>query len=158
MEPFDAVANDSASNILTITYRRKEPFTLTNIDEKNTPQGGARVWYFPDGYLPEKKGPGPMEAHEALMLLNTTDEPAEVLLDFYFEDKPPVKDIPFTIPPERIRCLRLDKPQDIGGLAIPPLTQYSIRVRSTARIVAQFGRLDTTQNNMAYYSPAGFFE
>jgi hypothetical protein len=99
-----------------------------------------------------------MEAHEALMLLNTTLEPAEVLLDFYFEDKPPVKDIPVTVQAERIRTLRLDKPQDIGGVAIPPLVQYSIRVRSNVNIVAQFGRLDTTQNNMAYYSPAGFFE
>jgi hypothetical protein len=121
-------------------------------------QGGARVWYFPDGYLPEKKGPGPMEAHEALMLLNTTPSPAQVLLDFYFEDKDPVKHIPVTVPPERIHCLRLDHPQEIGGLEIPPLTQYSIRVRSDVNIVAQLGRLDTTQTNMAYYNSAGFFE
>jgi hypothetical protein len=63
-----------------------------------------------------------------------------------------------TVPPERIRCLRLDHPQEIGGLTIPPLTQYSIRVRSTVNIVAQFGRLDTTQTNMAYYNSAGLFE
>jgi hypothetical protein len=120
--------------------------------------GGTRVWYFADGYLPEKKGDGPMEAHEALMLLNVNSLPAEVLLDFYFADRPPAKGIPVTVPPERIRSLRLDKPHDIGGLEIPPLTQYSIRVRSDVNIVAVFGRLDTTQTNMAYYSPAGFFE
>jgi hypothetical protein len=131
---------------------------MTQTRAKVSLEGGARIWYFPDGYLPEKNGPGPMEAHEALMLLNTNVEPAKVLLDFYFEDKPPVQDIPVTIPPERIRCLRLDKPPDIGGLEIPPLTQYSIRVRSDVKIVAQFGRLDTTQTNMAYYNSAGFFE
>jgi hypothetical protein len=131
---------------------------MTTHARNSGPQGGARTWYFPDGYLPEKKGPGPMEAHEALMLLNTGDKPAEVLLDFYFEDKPPVKDIPVTVAPERIRTLRLDKSQDVGGLDIPPLVQYSIRVRSNVNIVAQFGRLDTTQNNMAYYNSAGFFE
>lgn len=131
---------------------------MVDNDRECDGRGGARVWYFPDGYLPEKKGPGPMEAHEALMLLNTTQELAEVRLDFYFEDKAPVKDIAVSVPPERIHGLRLDKPADIGGLDIPPLTQYSIRVRSNVNIVAQFGRLDTTQNNMAYYNSAGFFE
>ena len=121
-------------------------------------QGGARVWYFPDGYLPKKTGDGPLESHEALMLLNTQGTPAEVLLDFYFEDREPVKGIRVTVPPERIRCLRLDHPQEIGGLEIPPLTQYSVRVRSSVNIVAQFGRLDTTQANLAYYISTPFFE
>jgi hypothetical protein len=122
------------------------------------PRGGARVWYFPDGYLPEKRGPGSLEAHEALMLLNTGRTAADVLLDFYFEDRDPVLGIALTVPAERIRCLRLDHPHEIGGLEIPPLTQYSIRVRSTENIVAQFGRLDTTQPNLAYYSSDGFSE
>ena len=40
-------------------------------------ESGAKVWYFPDGYLPEKVGGGPMEAHEALMLLNPNPTPAQ---------------------------------------------------------------------------------
>ena len=43
--------------------------------------GGARVWYFPDGYLPAKVSNGPMEAHEALMLFNASAQPAQVRLD-----------------------------------------------------------------------------
>ena len=120
--------------------------------------GGAKTWYFPDGYLPEKKGKGKMEAHEALMLLNVGSTVACVLLDFYFEDKPPAKDIPVTVPAERVVALRLDSSDDIGGLSLPPLTQYSIRVRSDVPIVAQFGRLDTTQSNMAYYCAPGIWE
>ncbi len=131
---------------------------MTDNNEKKAPQGGARVWYFPDGYLPEKVGDGPLEGHEALMLLNTGEKPAEISLDFYFEDRDPVKNVPVTVQAERIMGLRLDNPRDIGGLDIPPMTQYSIRVRSDVPIVAQFGRLDTTQVNMAYYSPPGFFE
>jgi hypothetical protein len=120
-------------------------------------KAGAKVWYFPDGYLPEKVGSGPMEAHEALMLLNTSSRPANVKLDFYFGDKDPVKDIAVSVGAERVCALRLDHPEDIGGLAIPPLTQYSIRVRSDVEIVAQFGRLDTTQVNMAYYGTMGYW-
>jgi hypothetical protein len=120
--------------------------------------GGAKVWYFPDGYLPEKEISGKMEGHEALMLLNVSDLDANVLLDFYFEDKPPVKNIEIKVKAERILCIRLDHPNEIGGVSIMPLCQYSIRVRSDVNIIAQFGRLDTTQSNMAYYGSMGYFE
>ena len=120
--------------------------------------GGAKTWYFPDGYLPKKTNNGEMEAHEALMLLNTNEQEADVLIDIYFSDREPVKDISLKVGAERIKTLRLDDPSDIGGLDIPPLTQYSIRVRSNINIVAQFGRLDTTQNNMAYYGCIGYGE
>ncbi|MBN2641852.1 MAG: hypothetical protein JXR78_09375 [Victivallales bacterium] len=121
-------------------------------------KGGAKVWYFPDGYLPEKENSGKMEGHEALMLLNTNETDANILLDFYFEDKPPEKNISIKVQAERICCIRLDHADEIGGLVIPPLVQYSIRVRSDVNIIAQFGRLDTTQTNMAYYGSMGFFE
>ena len=120
--------------------------------------GGAKVWYFPDGYLPEKTAGAGLEAHEALMLLNVNAQPCAVKLDFYFSDRPPVKDIPIAVPAERVVALRLDHPQEIGGVVIPPLTQYSIRVRADRPIVAQFGRLDTTQPSLAYYTGAGFWE
>ncbi len=121
-------------------------------------RGGATIWYFPDGYLPVKNSDGELESHEALMLLNTNSTTANVKLDFYFEDREPVKDIPVIIGGERIKCLRLDHPSDIGGLSIAPLTQYSIRVRSDCPIIAQFGRLDATQVNLAYYGSMGFWE
>ena len=120
--------------------------------------GGAKTWYFPDGYLPEKVKNGSMEAHEALMLFNSGLLAAEVKLDFYFEDKPPVKDVAVTVGPERVRSLRLDQAEKLGGPALPPLTQYALRVRSSVPIVVQFGRLDTTQNAMAYYVGVGFAE
>lgn len=125
---------------------------------KNNFKGGAKVWYFPDGYLPKKENSGEMEGHEALMLLNTNEIDANILLDFYFEDKPPVKNIGIKVRAERILCIRLDHPEEIGGVVILPLYQYSIRVRSDVNIIAQFGRLDTTQPNMAYYGSMGYYE
>ncbi len=121
-------------------------------------QGGAKTWYFPDGYLPEKVNGGSMEAHEALMLFNTHSEPVHVSLDIYYSDKPPHKDIAITVGAERVVALRLDHPADIGGVTIPPVTQYALRVRADRPIVAQFGRLDTTQANMAYYIGVGYCE
>lgn len=119
---------------------------------------GKKLWIFVDGYLPEKGAPGPMEAHEALMLLNLNDTPAEAVIDVFFEDRDPVKGIKVTVGAERVKTLRLDHPEDLAGLAIPPVTQYSLRVRSDQNLVVQFGRLDTTQTNMAYYGIAGYYE
>jgi len=121
-------------------------------------KGGAKTWYFSDGYLPEKNNSGIMEAHEALMLFNTSQKDADVKLDVFFSDREPVKNIPIKVGKERIIALRLDNPADIGGLTIPCLTQYALRIRSNHPIIAQFGRLDTTQNNMAYYGSNGFYE
>jgi hypothetical protein len=118
--------------------------------------GGKKTWYFPDGYLPEKVSNGSMEAHEALMLFNTQDKPVEVKLDIYYSDKAPDKDITIVVGSERVIALRLDKPADIGGIKISPLTQYALRVRADHPIVVQFGRLDTTQVNMAYYGCMGY--
>lgn len=120
--------------------------------------GGAKTWYFPDGYLPEKTSGGRMEAHEALMLLNTGGNQAEVSIDIYFPDMPPVEGIPVTVPPERVVTIRMDHPAELNGIEIPPLTQYALRICSDVNLVAQFGRLDTTQSNMAYYTGAGYSE
>lgn len=120
--------------------------------------GGKKVWYFADGYLPEKINHGAMEAHEALMLFNTSENQAEVIIDIYYSDRDPVKNIAVTVPPERIIALRMDHPEDLAGAVVPPLTQYAVRVKSSIPIVCQFGRLDTTQNAMAYYVGIGYAE
>ncbi len=121
-------------------------------------EGGKKIWYFADGYLPEKKNNGEMEAHEALMLFNTSTEAVTVELDVYFSDRTPSKGIMIPVEAERIKAIRLDHPDELGGVAIPPVTQYALRVRASAPIVVQFGRLDTTQNAMAYYVGVGYAE
>ena len=122
------------------------------------PKGGARIWYFPDGFLPEKTEGSSLEAHEALMILNTNGRPANLKLDFYFEEREPAKNIGIVVGAERCTFFRMDKPEEIGGLEIPAITQYGLRVRSDVNIVAQFGRLDTTQANLAYYVNVGYHE
>lgn len=117
---------------------------------------GAREWLFADGYLPEKKGRDGMESHEALMLFNPGTEPARVALDLFFADRPPVKGVAVTVEAERVRTLRMDHAEDLGGFALPPLTQYALRVRSDVPLVVQFGRLDVTQPNLSYYVGVGF--
>lgn len=121
-------------------------------------EGGKKVWYFADGYLPEPKNNGKMESHEALMIFNTSSEAVESIIDVYFSDRDPIKNIRINIPAERIISLRLDKPEDLNGAVIPALTQYALRITSSRPVVCQFGRLDTTQEAMAYYVGVGYAE
>jgi hypothetical protein len=121
---------------------------------------GATTWFVPDAYLPEPVvADGPYVGHEAICVLNVTDRDAHLLLDFYFEDRAPARDIPVIVPAERTRHLRLDRPDQIGGFAVPVSVPYAIRIRSDVPVTVQYSRLDTTQTQctlmttMAYPLP-----
>jgi hypothetical protein len=117
---------------------------------------GKKVWIFPDGDLPEKDPKSRFEAHEALMVLNTSDREAHLSLSFYFSDKDPVTGVPQSVGPQRVKCIRMDHAEEIGGTRLPLRTQYALKVESDVEIVATFGRLDTASENMAFYSAAWF--
>ena len=121
---------------------------------------GKKNWYIVDGYLPyagEVKN-ADFAGHEAVMFLNCNEKDAHVFLDFYFEDRAPVKDIPVLVKAERVLCLRMDKPEDIGGLVLDRQLQYSLRVRSDENIIVQYGRMDIAQPNLAYIGLMGYNE
>ena len=81
---------------------------------------GARTWIVPDGYLPTPPADGrPYQSHEALCILNTGSRDARVLIDVFFEGRAPVKDIAVTVAGERTFHIRRDKPEHLGGAALP---------------------------------------
>jgi len=113
---------------------------------------GAKTWFVADGWIPSKNQEenSGYEGHEAVMILNCTDENAKVFMDVYFEGKEPVEGIELKIAAKRIKCFRMDKPEEIGGVIIDRVTQYGLRFRSNVNVIVQFGRMDVTQNNLAY--------
>ncbi|GHV02527.1 hypothetical protein FACS1894211_14080 [Clostridia bacterium] len=123
-------------------------------------QNGKKNWYIVDGWIPAKNAvkDSSYEGHEALIILNCNANDAKCFLDFYFEDKDPVEGITVTIPAKRVKCFRLDKPQEIGGVDLGRLYQYSLRVRSESEVIVQFGRMDITQPNCAYIGLMGYSE
>ncbi|MCL4418048.1 MAG: sensory rhodopsin transducer [Actinobacteria bacterium] len=121
----------------------------------NNPQG-AKVWLFADGDLPEPKKDGDLYPHEALMVLNTSDKDATITLDFYFSDREPISGIKVKVPARRVVNFRMDKPETIGGVKLPYRTQYALRATSNVEVVMQFGRLDTAQPNMSFYTVTPF--
>ncbi len=117
---------------------------------------GRKVWIFPDGDLPEPSKDSPLVAHEALMVLNTSTKPAHLKLTFFFTDRDPVENIRQNVEARRVKCIRMDHADEIGGIRIPYRTQYALRVESDVPIVATFGRLDTTSERMAFYTSAWY--
>jgi hypothetical protein len=113
-------------------------------------QEGHFTWVVPDGWLPPKGGEGDMVNHESLMIMNTSDRVAEIKMDIYFEDKEPALGLPLTVGARRIKSFRLDMPEQIG-FEIPRATQYALRIRSSVKVIAQYGRMDVRQANLAYY-------
>jgi hypothetical protein len=114
------------------------------------------VWYFADGDLPPVDEGHPHTAHESLMVLNPTDTDAVLLMDLYWEDRPPTLGIPLAVAAERVRCFRLDRPADVGDVVIPPRTQYALRIRSSVPVVIQYGRLETAHPAYTLMSSSGY--
>jgi hypothetical protein len=120
--------------------------------------GGSRLWFVADGWLPlasrtEHTG---FEGHEAIMILNCGNEDAVVAMDLFFEDREPVLGIPLKVPARRIRCFRMDHPEELGGLEIKRLQQYAMRFTSDREVVVQYGRMDVSQPNLAYIGMMGY--
>ena len=113
---------------------------------------GKKVWFFPDGDLPDP-GEGELIGHESLVLLNPNKEDAKISLSVYFTDREPVVLDAGSVEAERVRCLRTNEP--IDGFQIP-MGQYALKVESNIGIIAQIGRMDVTQPNLAYYTTMGY--
>lgn len=121
---------------------------------------GAKNWYVIDGYLPfkGKVDDEPFEGHEAIMILNCHDEQAIVQMDIYYEDREPDAGIEIVVPARRVKCVRMDHPEEIGGVELGRQVQYSLRFRSDIEVVIQYGRMDIAQPNLAYIGLMGYSE
>lgn len=117
---------------------------------------GHKLWIVPDGYLASTPdgctGPTGYFSHESVCILNDGDEPAECVLDIYYEDRDPIKGIAFTVGPERTWHYRMDACRDPHGELLPRDKPYALRLTSNRKIVVQHSRLDVTQPNMALFS------
>jgi len=112
-----------------------------------------KTWYIPDAYLATPTGDDPVyKNHEAVCVLNTTDEDADLQIDFYFADRPPYENVQVTIPAKRCYHIRMDDPAQIGGYEIPLDVPYGIRVRSNVPVIVQYSRMYATTHNISLIS------
>ncbi len=121
---------------------------------------GSKTWIFPDGDIPPHDPYDPAlknadtHGHESLVLLNTGNETVHPVVKVYFSDKEPWDVTLAPIPPQRVMCYRTDEPLGNEKVRIPE-GQYALVIECNAPVVAQLGRMDIRQPNLAYYTVMG---
>jgi len=118
---------------------------------------GKKTWVFADGELPPP-GDYPLKAHESVIILNTSDEKAICRLTLYFTDRAPVEDIEIVIEPRRVRCIRTNNPDDLQGFVMPLEEQYAMSFDCSVPVVMHYGRLDTRDQPMHFYTNEAYSE
>lgn len=122
---------------------------------------GSKVWVFPDGDLPPLQPADPAlrnadtHGHESLVILNAGDEDVNPVLTIFFPEAEPWVVNLETVPARRVRCYRTDEPLGLEKVIVPP-GQYSLVLECQRPVVAQIGRMDIRQPNLAYYTTMGY--
>ncbi len=117
---------------------------------------GATTWVIAEGYIPpESHGPSPeMTSHEAVCLLNSSDQDAHVEITVYYSEREPVGPYRVTVPARRTSHVRFNDLRDPEP--IPRGTDYSSVIRSDVPLVAQHTRLDSRQSANALLSTIAY--
>lgn len=118
---------------------------------------GEKVWIIPDCELP-REGEGVAKGHESVIIVNDTDTDAKISVKLLFTDKEPYEDIKWSVKAGRVRCFRTNNIEDMCGFKVPFETQYAMKITSNTKIVVQYGRLDNTQPNLAFYTTLAYTE
>ena len=116
---------------------------------------GKKVWLIPDGFRP-REGMYAERGHEALMILNCTDEQADIHMTVFYEDREPVTGKRIVVGPRRVRGLRTNKPEDMDGFIPDYHEKYALLFESNVDIVIQYGVLDPTDMPMHLYTVMGY--
>lgn len=116
---------------------------------------GSKRWFFPDGDRPPL-GDSLMKGHESYVLLNPNSQDAQVRFTLFFEDQDPITGIEMTVPAQRVRCFQTHNADHFGEHVLPVSRQYAVMIESDVPVIAQYGRLDARQDNLAYYTTMGY--
>ena len=108
---------------------------------------GATKWFVPDGFWDSNSHGQP--SHEALCVLNTGPDDAEVRVTLYFEDREKMDGFRAVVPAERTKHLRMDRWLADDGRPVPQDVPYAMTLESSVPVVVQYSWLDTAQAEMA---------
>lgn len=115
---------------------------------------GAKHWVIPDGYIPPVSS-GELLSHESICVLNCNAEDANLMVTVYFEDRPPLENIPVVVKGKRtnhIRTSSLQKDSEYIPVGVP----YALEVESDIAVIVQYSRLDATQPELALMSTIAY--
>ena len=115
---------------------------------------GKKIWLIPDAFY-NSQSTGQV-SHEAVCVLNTSNEDAVINLTLYFEDRDKMCGFEAHCPAERTHHIRMDKLRSKTGEAVPMDVPYAILAESNVEVVVQYSRLDTSQAEMALMTTVAY--
>ena len=95
---------------------------------------GSCEWFIPDCYWPEIPR-RPLVSHEAICVLNTCAEDADIELTLYFEDAEPIEGFTAKCPARRTHHIRLDKLTDAAGRHVPMGKPCAVAVKRSVPVL-----------------------
>lgn len=104
-----------------------------------------KTWLIPDMFWPADTAPGVYISHEAICILNTSDEDSKVDIVLYYEDREPVCLPTQVCPARRTSHIRMDKILTSEGEHITRGIGYAALVKCSVPVSVQYTRVDTTQ-------------
>ena len=117
---------------------------------------GKLRWYFPDGELPPMGDDPEVYGHESIIILNPNDQDAHVKLCIYWTDREPTWSEEMVVGAKRVKGMRATEKCDFLGEVPNAGEQYAMLLESDVPVIAQYGRLDIRQSNMAFYTTNGY--
>ena len=108
---------------------------------------GKTQWMIADGYMSNTQN-GSFVSHEAVCVLNLSEEKANIKITVYFADKEPICDFSAECMPKRTNHIRLDKIKNKDGVMIPKDVAYALLIESNTPIICQHSRMDVSQPEM----------
>ena len=117
---------------------------------------GKQEWLIPDMYYPEITASKNYVSHESICVLNTGDADAEIAITLYFEDREPVALKPVVCAARRTHHVRMDKREDTDGNPVPKGVPYAAHVFSSAPVVVQYSRADTTDGPASFMTTMAY--
>ena len=118
---------------------------------------GKKTWIIPDCELP-LPGEGKMKGHESVIIVNDNEFDVNIDVTIYFTDKECYSNIKWSVGAKKVRCFRMNNFDDMCGFEVPFETQYAMKLVSNGNVVVQYGRLDNSQSNLAFYTTLGYSE
>ena len=116
---------------------------------------GKKVWLIADNYL-NSVSLNDWVSHEAVCVLNTGDEDAEIKMTLFFEDRDCRDDFVSVCPAKKTHHIRLDKIRSTSGENIPRDVPYAMLIESSVPVVVQYSRLDTSHKEMALMTTVAY--
>lgn len=116
---------------------------------------GKTEWYIPDMYWPAVDQ-GDYVSHEAICVLNPSEDDCVIDITLYFEDREPVKCERTVCAARRTRHIRTDVLKLEHGAPLPRGIGYAGLVTCSVPVIVQYTRVDTTQIPLALMTTMGY--